>query len=149
DDGYSLKSNGDLAAQLKEAVGRLPECVAATLPDAAAEEKVVSDFTPPPPLKHIAEGSFFVRDDGAVCQVEGGEGHPLTYGGTDLPPHGTMPGKRLAALVRLRAHARGVLQSQNEGWPESSRAAARRELNWAYDRFASAYGPINKTTFHE
>jgi N12 class adenine-specific DNA methylase len=55
----------------------------------------------------------------------------------------------LAALVRLRDHARRVLQSQNEGWPESFRADARRELNWAYDRFVSAYGAINKTTFHE
>ena len=30
-----------------------------------------------------------------------------------------------------------------------SRQDARRELNWAYDRFDSLYGPINKTTFSE
>ena len=29
-----------------------------------------------------------------------------------------MTGKRLAALIGLRDHARRVLQSQNEGWPE-------------------------------
>ena len=60
-----------------------------------------------------------------------------------------MTGKRLAALIGLRDHARRVLQSQNEGWPEADRDDARRELNWAYDRFVAAYGPINKTTFGE
>ena len=49
----------------------------------------------------------------------------------------------------LRDRARRVLQSQNEGWPEAHRNDARRELNWAYDRFVGAYGPINKTTFGE
>src|SRR5206468_9015129 len=53
------------------------------------------------------------------------------------------------ALVGLRDRARRVLQSQNEGWPEEHRADARRDLNWAYDRFDAAYGPINKTTFGE
>src|SRR5439155_19612873 len=59
------------------------------------------------------------------------------------------PGKRLAALIGLRDRARRVLQSQNEGWPDSNRQEARRELNSAYDRFVGAYGPINKTTFGE
>ena len=49
----------------------------------------------------------------------------------------------------LRDRARRVLQSQNEGWPEAHRNDARRELNWAYERFVGAYGPINKTTFGE
>jgi len=60
-----------------------------------------------------------------------------------------MTGKRLAALIGLRDRARRVLQSQNEGWPEQYRTAARRELNYAYDRFSATYGPINKTTFGE
>ena len=60
-----------------------------------------------------------------------------------------MTGKRLAALIGLRDHARRVLQSQNEGWPEAHRDDARRELNRAYDRFVATYGPINKTTFSE
>src|SRR5207248_10897432 len=34
-----------------------------------------------------------------------------------------------------------------ECWPEADRHDARRELNWAYDRFVLTYGPINKTTF--
>jgi N12 class adenine-specific DNA methylase len=55
----------------------------------------------------------------------------------------------MAALVALRDHARRVLQSQNEGWPEANRNDARQELNRAYDRFVATYGPINKTTFGE
>ena len=55
-------------------------------------------------------------------------------------------GKRLAALITLRDHARRVLQSQNEGWLDDHRQQARTLLNRAYDRFVAAYGPINKTT---
>jgi len=66
-----------------------------------------------------------------------------------LSAAGTHTGKRLGALIRLRDTARRVLQSQNDGWPESDRTEARRELNWAYDLFVATYGPINKTTFGE
>src|SRR5262245_19033426 len=71
------------------------------------------------------------------------------YGGTTLHAGGTMTGRRLASLVRLRDFARRVLLSQNEGWPEADRNEARRELNWAYERFSGCYGPINKTTASE
>jgi hypothetical protein len=69
--------------------------------------------------------------------MEGGQAVPVVYGGTALRADGTMTGKRLAALVRLRDYARRVLQSQNEGWPEKNRDDARRELNLAYDTFVS------------
>jgi N12 class adenine-specific DNA methylase len=73
----------------------------------------------------------------------------VSYGGRTLNASGNLTGKRLAALIGLRDRARRVLQSQNEGWPEEHRQDARRELNWAYDRFVAAYSPINKTTFSE
>ena len=78
-----------------------------------------------------------------------GKASQVVYGGTRSRADGTMTGKRLAALVGLRDRARRVLQSQNEGWPEANRDALRRELNRAYDQFAAAYGPVNKTTFGE
>ena len=40
-------------------------------------------FTPPPPLKHITEGSFFIRDDRTICQSLDGLSLPVVYGGTD------------------------------------------------------------------
>jgi N12 class adenine-specific DNA methylase len=146
-EGYSLTSIGDLGEQLRQAIDRLPQF--APLAASKSEEPPAQAFTPPPQVKHIAEGSFFVAEDRAIYQAEGGQGVPVVYGGTRQKADGTMTGKRLAALVALRDLARRVLQSQNEGWPEANRQDARRELNWAYDRFVGHYGPINKTTFSE
>src|SRR5581483_1982168 len=114
-----------------------------------AQEPPAPAFIPPPPERHISEGSFFVGDDRVIYQTEGGQGTPVIYGGTTLKAHGTMTGRRLAALIELRDKARRVLQSQNEGWPESHRDDARRDLNRVYDRFALAYGPINKASLSE
>jgi N12 class adenine-specific DNA methylase len=146
-EGYSLLSNGELASQLKQAIDRLPEFAA--IEPSQAEDKPAPAFIPPPPERHIGEGSFFVGDDRVIYQSQGGQGVPVVYGGTTLKANGTLTGKRLAALAELRDRARRVLQSQNEGWPESNRQEARRELNNAYDRFVGHYGPINKTTFGE
>jgi N12 class adenine-specific DNA methylase/predicted RNA methylase len=146
--GYSVLGQGDLASQLDAAIQRLPERAAPPASAATPSEPVVA-FTPPPPEKHLVEGSFFLRDDKSICQIDGGEGVPVVYGGTALKADGTMTGRRLAALVGLRDLGRRVLQSQNEGWPEATRTSARRALNYAYDLFAMHYGPINKTTFSE
>jgi len=146
-EGYSVLSNGELAGQLKAAIHRLPEFE--PLQASPAQNEPAPAFTPPPPERHITEGSFFVDDDRVIYQLQGGQGVPVVYGGTTLKADGTMTGKRLAALVGLRDRARRVLQSQNEGWPEGNRDEARRELNWAYHRFVNTYGPINKTTFGE
>ena len=146
-EGYSVLGNGELASQLKQAFDRLPEFAPTEASQAA--DKPAPSFTPPPPERHIGEGSFFVGDDRIIYQSQGGQGVPVVYGGTTLRANGTLTGKRLAALAELRDRARRVLQSQNEGWPEANREEARRELNWAYDRFVGHYGPINKTTFGE
>ena len=168
--GFSVKSVGDLGSQLKEAVARLPRRVVlseverANPPPAMGgklqvegqklqvndqKPQVPPTFTPPPPLRHIAEGSFFIGDDKVVRQMENGQGEPVTYGGTLLKSDGAMTGKRMAGLIGLRDAARRVLQSQNEGWPDANRAEARRDLNRAYDRFVAQYGPVNKTSFSE
>jgi len=146
-EGYSVLSNGELTQQLKEAINRLPEF--APLQASPVQNELPPAFTPPPPERHINEGSFFVADDRIIYQSQGGQGVPVVYGGTTLKADGTLTGKRLAALVGMRDQARRVLQSQNEGWPEERRDEARRDLNRAYDRFAGTYGPINKTTFGE
>ncbi len=146
-EGYSVTGNGDLPQQLKQAIHRLPEFAKANTTQ--VEPKPAQPFTPPPPERHITEGSFFAGDDRVIYQSQGGQGIPVVYGGVTLRADGTMTGKRLAALVALRDRARRVLQSQNQGWPDANRREARRELNWVYDRFVISYGPINKTTFGE
>ncbi len=154
-EGYSVTGTGELAEQLQAAVRRLPEFAPAPLSSAREEhpptenQEPDSRFTPPPPLPHIGEGSFFIREDRTLCQTQDGMAVPVVYGGRTLTASGTKTGKRLAALIGLRDKARRVLQSQNEGWPEEHRQDARRDLNWAYDRFVTAYGPINTTTFSE
>jgi len=145
DEGYSVKSNGELGPQLQEAIGRLPEFA----PLKASPVLAQPAFKPPPLEQSISEGSFFVSPDRSICQYLGGEAVPVIYFGTTLKSHGTLTGKRMAALIGLRDLARRVLQSQNEGWPAADREEARRALNWAYDRFENIYGPINKTTFGE
>jgi N12 class adenine-specific DNA methylase len=146
-EGYSLLGNGNLSEHLKQAIDRLPEF--APIQPSTVEDRSTLAFTPPPPERHISEGSFFVGEDKVIYQSQGGQGVPVVYGGTTLKADGTMTGKRLAALVDLRDRARRVLQSQNEGWPAAHRETARHELNRAYDRFTNAYAPINKTTFGE
>ena len=146
-EGYSVTSNGDLAAQLKDAIARLPRFE--TQQASPSEESEAPAFVPPPPDRHIDEGSFFLGDNKVIHQLQDGNGIPVVYGGTTLKSDGTLVGKRMAALIGLRDRARRVLQSQNEGWPEANRNDARRELNYAYDRFVATYGPVNKTTFGE
>ncbi len=146
-EGYSVTGNGELPQQLKQAISRLPEF--APIQASPVQETAAPSFTPPPPERHITEGSFFVGEDRIIYQSQGGQGAPVVYGGVTLRADGTITGKRLAALVALRDRARRVLQSQNEGWPDANRREARRELNWVYDRFVISNGPINKTTFGE
>ncbi len=145
DEGFSVTGNGDLAAQLRDAVRRLPQF--ATAPSSPVMEEPAA-FTPPPPEPHLSEGSFFVRD-GRIHQVVDGQAQPVVYGGSQLWASGAMFGRRMAGLIGLRDRARRVLQSQNEGWPAADRNEARRDLNHAYSWFVAAYGPINKTTFGE
>ena len=146
-EGFSVEATGDLAGQLRQAIHRLPAFTAPV--KAEVQVDAPPAFVPPPLQRHVGEGSFFIGDDRAIYQIDGGQGQVVVYGGTALRADGTMTGKRLAGLIDLRDKARRVLQSQNEGWPEEHREQSRRELNRAYDRFAAAYGPINKTTFGE
>lgn len=151
-EGYSVVGSGNLAEQLQAAVARLPQAESSRVepaPVPPTPAQPTTAFTPPPQEQHIGAGSFFIGDDHRIFQFVDGQAVPVVYGGGQLWAGGALFGRRLGALIGLRDRARRVLQSQNEGWPEAERAAARRELNWAYDRFKAAYGPINKTTFSE
>ncbi|HSX83643.1 MAG TPA: N-6 DNA methylase, partial [Candidatus Saccharimonadia bacterium] len=142
---YSVIAHGDLAEHLQEAIGRLPEGVFSAQAH-AADAPQHAPAVLPPLERHITEGSFFVGDDKIIMQVQAGEAVPVTHGEMPLKADNTMMGKRLAALIGIRDQARRVLQSQNEGRPEQQRDQSRKELNRAYDRFVSQYGPVNKTT---
>ena len=147
DEGYSVEATGELSEQLGEAIKQLPEL--APRESSKRVEQEARSFTPPPLETHITEGSFFIGEDRTIYQIVDGQAEAVNYGGTLLKSNGTMTGKRLALLIAIRDAARLVLQSQNQGWPEANREAARRELNRQYDVFLSQYDLINKTTFSE
>jgi len=146
-EGISVVSREPLAGALERAISCLPTFTEGAISRELADP--TSAFVPPPPERHMNEGSFFVGSDWAIYQIEGGQGVPVIYGGVTLRADGTMTGKRMAGLMELRDRARQVLRSQNEGWPGEQREMARHELNRSYDRFVASYGPINKTTFSE
>ena len=135
--------------EVKSHEGGIQNAISTENPQETRLNSSTTAFTPPPPERHISEGSFFISDDRLIHQVVDGQGVPVVYGGSQLWAGGAMFGRRMGSLIGLRDLARRVLQSQNEGWPEQHRNDARRQLNWAYERFTSAYGPINKTTFSE
>ena len=148
--GFSVEGTDDFESKLHEAITRLPKLAMLAEPIPNGKPTIsTAAFEMPPLERHVTEGSFYLDDSRRICQVEGGIGVPVVYGGTEMNANGTMGGKRLAHLIELRDAARRVLQSQNEGWPDGERDKLRRDLNRIYDRFVTAYGPINKTTFSE
>src|SRR5262249_11926135 len=74
-EGYSVLGTGDLVEQLRDAIGRLPEY--APLQPSQDQELPADVSAPPPPERHISEGSFFVADDQTICQSLGGQAVPV------------------------------------------------------------------------
>ena len=104
------------------AIGRLPEVA----PLASRQPQRRAPRPPSRPRRRSATSPKAASSSATTASSArsmDGQAVPVIYGGTLLKADGTMTGKRLAALIGLRDHARRVLQSQNEGWPE---AAPRR-----------------------
>jgi N12 class adenine-specific DNA methylase len=141
--GLRVVGASDWQDALGRAIERLPQL--AFVPTAHPPARADGRAARPPPAAERAEGSLDVVE-GRICQWTAGALLPVVYGGGPLRVDRSLIAQRLAALIDLRDRARTVLQSQNDGWPESERGHARQELNDAYDRFARRFGPINKTT---
>ena len=75
-EGYSVISNGDLAEQLN-ARDRTPARIRTPRARRHPRNSTASAFTPPPPERHITEGSFFVGDDRTICQMADGQAVPV------------------------------------------------------------------------
>jgi hypothetical protein len=102
--GYSLKSRGDLAEQLQEAISRLPEGVYS-----AVQTRLDPDTprcTLPPLERHITEGSFFIADDKTITQVQHGHGVPVTHRDRTLTADGTI--RNIAVAVAITPFARYI-----------------------------------------
>ena len=144
-EGFSVIGNGDLAEQLQTAIGRLPRFE----PLQATPATPAAVFTPPPPERHITEGSFFLGEDGTIRQVDRRPRRPIVYrGNKTVTDYGTMMAGALAAFIRLKAMPAAFSSLRTKAGPNLT-ARGPPGLNSAYDRFTRLYGPINKTTFSE
>ena len=129
-EGYSVLGQGDLAGRIREAVERLPESIGSA-PIQFHSQLNQSPSQPAVPSQlHITEGSFFIDDHRVIRQIIDGQAQLVIYGGKQLTAGGGLLGKRFGHLIELRDHARRVLLSQNEGWPETDRqrSPSRTEL---------------------
>ncbi len=71
------------------------------------------------------EDTLSITDDGKIFQVQNGQPQQVVYGGKHLTAYGTMTGKRLAALIRLKEQARRVLASQNPPYAQYRKVPRR------------------------
>ena len=147
--GFSLLPTGDLATQLQGAISHLHAGIFHAAPSPALPLASTNGATPYKLFavpQCVTEGSFFL--DGttlAILQVQHGEAVPVLQGGKPVYPDGSLLGRRLAHLIRLRDSARYVLDVQNTGQPPAVRDQARHHLNADYDAFIALYGPVNHT----
>ncbi len=88
-EGYSVTGNGDLAEQLREAIAPTAGIRSRCRHRPFDNEPRVVAFTPPPPDRHITEGSFFIDDHRAIRQIVDGKAEPVVYGGKTLTAYGT------------------------------------------------------------
>jgi N12 class adenine-specific DNA methylase len=124
----------DLGAALAEAVGKLPQNMYQAL-NQTTPKKTIEVNVPVP--GHIKPNAFCVHEDGRLCiQQDDGTLRPLD----DVPVESR---SRIRRLIEVRDAARACLRSQLDGSPESRVIEARENLNLAYDRFISRFGPIN------
>jgi len=123
----------DLGEALATAIEQLPQNIYQAVNQQAVAR--VSDVGIPAP-DYIKPNAFCLHEDGRVCIRDENELRPLD----DLPVETR---SRIRRLIGVRDAVRACLRSQIDGSPESEVVEARFQLNLAYDRFVSRFGPIN------
>src|SRR5439155_5409572 len=88
------------------------------------------------PAPDFVKPNAYCINDGIVCLSEENVLRRLT----DLPGETR---SRIRGLIQVRDAARSCLRSQLDGSGEEQVVEARRQLNFAYDRFVVRFGPIN------
>jgi hypothetical protein len=117
---------------LAEVIQRLPKNIYWEQIHKVAEPSF--DQTVPAP--DYVKPNAYCLHDGMVCIRE--EDHLRQL--TDLPVETR---SRVRAMIQVRDAVRGCLRSQLDGSNDEQVADARFQLNLAYDRFVSRFGPIN------
>jgi N12 class adenine-specific DNA methylase len=123
----------DLGEALAQAVEKLPQNIYEALKQPVARQ--TTDVNVPAP-DYIKPNAFCVHVDGRVCVQQDDKLRPLD----DVPVETR---SRIRRLIEVRDAVRLCLRTQLDGSAEEQVVAAREELNFAYDRFVSRFGPIN------
>ncbi len=122
----------DLGEALAQAVERLPQKIYESRDHQVAEPTF--DQTVPAP--DYVKPNAYCTHEGMVCIREENVLRPLT----DLPAETR---SRIRRLIQVRDAVRSCLRSQLDGSTEEQVAESRFQLNLAYNRFLSRFGPIN------
>jgi N12 class adenine-specific DNA methylase len=133
DEPFLEPDERDLSAALAQAVERLPQNIyEAQKPEAVRQ---IFEVNIPAP-DFIKPNAYCIHSDGRVCIREDDALRPLDDISADTRA-------RIRRLVEVRNAVKGCLWTQMDGSSEDSVVAAREQLNIAYDRFVSRFGPIN------
>jgi len=123
----------DLGEALAQAVARLPQ----NIYEVQTQSPVERAFDPAIPAPDYTKpNAYCVHADGRLCLNEDGVLQPLD----DLPVETR---SRIRRLIDVRDAVRNCMRSQLDGSGEGQVVEAREQLNFAYDRFVSRFGPIN------
>ena len=123
----------DLGEALAQTVARLPQSIYEVQTQSVAK-KAFDPAIPAP--DYIKPNAYCVHEDGRLCLNEDGVLHPL-----DGLPVETR--SRIRRLIEVRDAVRYCMRSQLNGSGEGQVVETREQLNFAYDRFVSRFGPIN------
>jgi len=123
----------DLREALAQAVARLPQNIYQAQTQSTAEK----NFDPAIPAPEVVKpNAYCVHADGRLCLNDDGTLQSLE----DLPIDTRL---RIRRLIVMRDAVRDCMRSQLDGSSEEQVVAKREELNSAYERFVSRFGPIN------
>src|SRR3989440_1185513 len=122
----------ELAEALTQAVEKLPQGIYESQSHQVAEPTLEQTIPAPDYIKPNAycvhDGLIWVREDNVLRQLTG------------LP---TETRSRIRSMIQVRDAVRACLRSQVDDSTEEQIAEARFQLNLAYDRFVSRFGPVN------
>lgn len=128
----------DIAADLKSAIARLPEAIAAP----QAKEIATAPETVVEGVKDAPIGSAFIAEDGTVHQrLQDHIGEPRSK---PVEFTSETAKERVSGMVRIRDAFSRLRRAQiNEQATNSQVEALRERLNKVYDAFVKKHGPVN------
>jgi N12 class adenine-specific DNA methylase len=129
----TLEADGRILGDaLAQAIERLPRNIYQAHSQSVGEPTLDQAI----PAPDVVKPNAYCLHDGMVCIREEDVLRPLT----DMPSETR---SRIRHLIPVRDAVRACLRSQMDSSDEGQVIAARQQLNYAYERFVSRFGPVN------